>query len=183
MDYHATFLDAVNRFIEDYQAGRLDLRTAADMQSYLFFYCVSILSEQDVGSPFALHCDAAPFDPRERVDMLLGDVMIGHDTVCSTTLDKNQWIGQAAGKAVVLPVVADCQFAALACGAHPYKIAQLHWHASGVETLMARMGIDWEKARAEFEAYLKQVEAGKGETLYDPRLMVTSGPGFRQAAE
>ena len=73
MDNHATFLDAVNRFIENYQAGRLDLRTAADMQSYLFFYCVSILSEQDVVSPFALHCDAAPFDPRERVDMLLGE--------------------------------------------------------------------------------------------------------------
>jgi heterodisulfide reductase subunit B len=56
---------------------------------------------------------------------------------------------------------------------------QLHWHASPFETLMAKMGIDWEKAKAEFEAYLAEVEAGKGENLYDPRLMITSGPGFR----
>ncbi len=45
---------------------------------------------------------------------------------------------------------------------------------------MAKLGIDWEKAKAEFEAYLKQVEAGEGENLYDPRFMITSGPGFRK---
>ncbi len=34
--------------------------------------------------------------------------------------------------------------------------------------------------KAEFEAYLKQIEAGgKQENLYDPRRMITSGPGFR----
>ena len=44
---------------------------------------------------------------------------------------------------------------------------------------MEKLGIDWEKKKAEFEAYLKDVEAGKGETLYDPRLMITSGPGFK----
>ncbi len=44
---------------------------------------------------------------------------------------------------------------------------------------MEKLGIDWQKKKAEFEAYLKEVEAGKGETLYDPRLMITSGPGFK----
>ena len=44
---------------------------------------------------------------------------------------------------------------------------------------MEKLGIDWEKKKAEFEAYLKDVEAGRGETLYDPRLMITSGPGFQ----
>jgi len=44
---------------------------------------------------------------------------------------------------------------------------------------MEKLGIDWEKKKAEFEAYLKDVEAGKGEMLYDPRLMITSGPGFK----
>ena len=106
-------------------------------------------------------------------------MMVGHDTGCITTLDKNQWIGAAAGKPVDLPVLADCQFAALVCGAHPYKIVQSHWHASSTESLMEKLGIDWEKKKAEFEAYLKDVEAGKGETLYDPRLMITSGPGFK----
>jgi heterodisulfide reductase subunit B len=119
---------------------------------------------------------------RVAIEEARADVMIGHDTGCITTLDKNQWIGQAVDKAVALPIVADCQFAALACGAHPYKIVQLHWHTSPVEALMAKMGIDWERAKAEFEDYLKQVEAGEGENLYDPRLMITSGPGLRQPA-
>ena len=114
------------------------------------------------------------------VEEARADVMVGHDTGCITTLDKNQWIGQAAGKPVELPVMADCQFAAIACGADPYKIAQLHWHASAVEGLMEKMGIDWQAKMAEFEAYLKEVEAGNQENLYDPRQMITSGPGFQK---
>ena len=45
---------------------------------------------------------------------------------------------------------------------------------------MEKLGIDWRAAKAEFEAYLKQVEAGHQENLYDPRLMITSGPGFKR---
>ena len=81
-----------------------------------------------------------------------------------------------------MPIMADCQFAALVCGAHPYKIVQLHWHASPVEALMGKLGIDWEKYKAEFEDYLKEVEAGNQENLYDPRLRFTSGPGFKKIA-
>ena len=108
------------------------------------------------------------------------DVMIGHDTGCVTTLDKSQWIAQAGGDKIELPVMADCQFAALACGAHPYKIVQLHWHASAVENLLEKMGIDKEVAMSEFVAYLEEVKAGNMENLYDPRKMVTSGPGFER---
>ena len=43
-----------------------------------------------------------------------------------------------------------------------------------------RPGNDLEKA--EFEAYLKAVEAGNQENLYDPRLMITAGPGFKKIA-
>jgi heterodisulfide reductase subunit B len=43
---------------------------------------------------------------------------------------------------------------------------------------MEKMGIDWQAAKAEFEAYLVQVEAGNFDSLYDPRLAITSGPGF-----
>ena len=31
----------------------------------------------------------------------------------------------------------------------------------------------------ELNAYLKQVEAGNQENLYDPRRMITSGPGYK----
>ncbi|MBL4616269.1 MAG: hypothetical protein JKY46_01105 [Robiginitomaculum sp.] len=106
------------------------------------------------------------------------DVMIGHDTGCITTLDKNQWIGQADGKNYDLPVLSDVQFAALVCGAHPYKIIQSHWHASSTEKLFEKLGIDWQAKKAEFEQYLKQVEAGDQENLYDPRRMITGGPGY-----
>ncbi len=72
------------------------------------------------------------------------------------------------------------QFAALACGALPYRMVQSHWHASATESLMEKMGIDWEVKKAEFEAYLKEVEAGRYDSLYDPRLAITSGPGYEQ---
>jgi heterodisulfide reductase subunit B2 len=136
-----------------------------------------IISEREFTRSFAIDRKI-----KVAVEEAQADVMIGHDTGCITTLDKNQWISKAAGKGYGLAIVADCQFAALACGAHPYKIVQLHWHASPVEELMAKMGIDWRQAKAEFEAYLKEVEAGRGEQLYDPRLAITSGPGCRKSA-
>jgi heterodisulfide reductase subunit B len=133
-----------------------------------------IISEREFTRSFAI-------DRKLRVaqEEARADVMVGHDTGCITTLDKNQWIGAAAGKPVELPVLADVQIAALACGAHPYKIVQSHWHASPTETLFEKLGIDWEAKKKEFEEYLKDVEAGKGENLYDPRLMITSGPGYK----
>jgi heterodisulfide reductase subunit B len=87
-------------------------------------------------------------------------------------MDKNQWIGKAHGKNYQMPIMADIQFAALACGAHPLKIVQLQWHASPVEELVEKMGIDWNKAKTEFEAYLEQVRRGEIEYLYDPKLAV-----------
>jgi heterodisulfide reductase subunit B len=136
-----------------------------------------IISEREFTRSFAIDRKI-----KVAVEEANADVMVGHDTGCITTLDKNQWIGKAVDKNYEMPIVADCQFAALACGAHPYKICQLHWHASPVEVLMAKMGIDWEQAKTEFEAYLAEIESGEAETLYDPRLMITSGPGFRKIA-
>ena len=149
----------------------IDYRTWYDCCGFGFRH---IISEREFTRSFAIDRKIRVAQEEARADM-----MIGHDTGCITTLDKNQWIGAAAGKPVDLPVMADCQFAALVCGAHPYKIVQLHWHASSNERLMEKLGIDWEAKKAEFEAYLKDVEAGKGETLYDPRKMITSGPGFK----
>ncbi|HUI60983.1 MAG TPA: heterodisulfide reductase-related iron-sulfur binding cluster [Steroidobacteraceae bacterium] len=132
-----------------------------------------IISEREFTRSFAIDRKI-----RVAVEEAHADVMIGHDTGCITTLDKNQWISKAGGKFLQLPVMADCQFAALACGAHPFKIVQLHWHASATEGLMDKLRIDWPAKKAEFEAYLEQVKAGKPEHLYDPRRMITSGPGY-----
>ena len=158
--------------LESMGAQVIDYRTWYDCCGFGFRH---IISEREFTRSFAIDRKI-----RVAVEEAQADVMIGHDTGCITTLDKNQWIGAAVGKPVELPVLADCQFAALLCGAHPYKIVQSHWHASATETLMEKLGIDWEAKKAEFEAYLKDVEAGKGETLYDPRKMITSGPGFKR---
>jgi heterodisulfide reductase subunit B len=98
------------------------------------------------------------------------DVMLGIDTGCITTMDKNQWIGKAHEQEYALPIMADIQFAALACGADPLKIVQLQWHASPCEEVVEKMGISWADAKKKFEAYLQDVKAGKIEYLYDPKL-------------
>ena len=137
-----------------------------------------IISEREFTRSFAIDRKI-----RVAVEEARADVMIGHDTGCITTLDKNQWISKADGRPVSLPVLADCQFAALVCGAHPYKIVQSHWHASPTEALMEKLGIDWQARKAEFEEYLKEVAAGRLETLYDPSRKITSGPGFKPRAQ
>ena len=125
----------------------IDYRTWYDCCGFGFRH---IISEREFTRSFAI-------DRKLRVaqEEANADMMVGHDTGCITTLDKNQWIGAADGKPVDLPVLADCQFAALVCGAHPYKIVQSHWHASSTETLMEKLGIDWQAKKAEFEAYLR----------------------------
>jgi heterodisulfide reductase subunit B len=148
----------------------IDYRTWYDCCGFGFRH---IISEREFTRSFAIDRKV-----RVAVEEASADVMIGHDTGCVTTLDKNQWISKAMGDEVSLPILADVQFAALVCGAHPFKIVQSHWHASPTERLMEKLGIDWEAKKDEFEAYLKEVEAGRPEHLYDPRLAITSGPGF-----
>ena len=161
--------------IEALGAQVIDYSTWYDCCGFGFRH---IISEREFTRSFAIDRKI-----KVAVEEAKADVMIGHDTGCITTLDKNQWIGQAVGKNVSLPVMADCQFAAIACGADPYKIVQLHWHASAFEGLLEKIGIDWQKSKSEFEAYLEEVKQGKGERLYDPRLRITSGPGFQKMAE
>ncbi len=136
-----------------------------------------IISEREFTRSFAIDRKI-----KVAVDEAKADVMIGHDTGCITTLDKNQWIGKAVDKNYEMPILADCQLAAVLCGAHPYKIAQLHWHASAFEPLLEKLGINWQLAKSEFENYLTEVEAGRFDTLYDPRRAITSGPGFEARA-
>ncbi|MBI3363087.1 MAG: heterodisulfide reductase subunit B [Chloroflexi bacterium] len=93
------------------------------------------------------------------------DVVITHDTGCVTTLDKSQFVGQAHGLNVGVPVMSDAQFAALAMGAHPYRVCQLHWHSTDYKPLLEKMGIDHEAAWAEFQEDLKKLKSGEKEYL------------------
>ncbi len=93
------------------------------------------------------------------------DVTITHDTGCVTTLDKSQFSAQAHGRNVGVPVMSDAQFAALAMGAHPYRVCQLHWHTTDYTALLEKMGIDWQAAWAEFEEDLARIESGEAEYL------------------
>jgi len=94
------------------------------------------------------------------------DVVITHDTGCVTTLDKSQFAtGVAHGANVGVPVMSDAQFAALAMGAHPYKVCQLHWHSTDYRPLLEKMGIDHKQAWAEFEDELERLKRGEIEYL------------------
>ena len=89
------------------------------------------------------------------------DVVLTHDTGCVTALDKSQFATRAHDRKVGVPVMSEAQFAALAMGAHPYKVCQLHWHSTDFRPLLEKMGIDHEKAWAEFQEDLKRLESGE----------------------
>jgi heterodisulfide reductase subunit B len=89
------------------------------------------------------------------------DVVLTHDTGCVTTLDKSQFAAQAHDRNVGVAVLSEAQFAALAMGAHPYKVCQLHWHSANYKPMLEKMGIDHEKAWAEFQSDLKRLENGE----------------------
>jgi heterodisulfide reductase subunit B len=93
------------------------------------------------------------------------DVLITHDTGCVTTLDQSQFAAKAHDKNVGLPVMSDSQFGALAMGAHPYKVLQLHWHSTPNQPLLEKLGIDPEKAWGQFQAAVKKLESGEKQYL------------------
>ena len=93
------------------------------------------------------------------------DVVLTHDTGCVTALDKSQFATRAHDRKVGVPVMSEAQFAALSMGAHPYKVCQLHWHSTDFRPLLEKMGIDHEKAWAEFQEDLKRLESGEQQYL------------------
>jgi len=114
-----------------------------------------ILTEREFSRSFALHRKI-----KVMVDEAHSDVAITQDTGCTTTLDKNQFVGKAHGLNYDLPVMSDVQFAALTCGADPFKIAQLHWHSGDWKALLTKMGIDWKKSWIEFQQYMDELRKG-----------------------
>ena len=89
------------------------------------------------------------------------DVTVTHDTGCVTTLDQSQFAGRAHNRKVGIPVMADSQMAALAMGAHPYKVLQLHWHNTDNKPFLRKIGIDVEKVWGEFQAEGDKIKSGE----------------------
>jgi len=109
------------------------------------------------------------FATRRKIERMMEevnpDLVLAHDTGCLTTLDKSQFAAQGHGMNVGVAVMADCQFAAIAMGAHPYKVAQLHWHGVDHRPTLAKMGIDGDKAWDEFEVETTKINAGDMEFM------------------
>jgi len=93
------------------------------------------------------------------------DVVLTHDTGCVTTLDQSQFAARAHDRKVGVPVMSEAQFAALAMGAHPYRVAQLHWHNTEYRPLLEKMGIDWRERWREFEDDLERLKKGEAEFM------------------
>ena len=93
------------------------------------------------------------------------DITVTHDTGCVTTLDQSQFAAKAHDRKVGLPVLSDSQVAAMAMGAHPYKVLQLHWHNTDNKKFLEKIGIDHQQKWAEFEKECAEIEAGKKEYL------------------
>ena len=73
MDYNAVLLEAIDRLVKAYEAGNLRLYTEADLQSYLFHYCLKVLDEHQAVRPYPIHCNYSLLSPREKVDLTLGE--------------------------------------------------------------------------------------------------------------
>jgi heterodisulfide reductase subunit B len=114
-----------------------------------------ILTEREVSRSFAYFRKIQPIVRETKADVLLT-----HDTGCVTTLDKSQVVPLAHGHKETVPVLSDAQFAALAMGAHPFIVCQVHWHVADWRPLLAKMGIDGERAWAEYTDYVARVKAG-----------------------
>ncbi len=93
------------------------------------------------------------------------DVTVTHDTGCVTTLDQSQFAAKAHDRNVGIPVMSDSQIAALAMGAHPYKVLQLHWHNTDNKPFLEKVGIDVEKAWKEFEEEVEKIKRGEKQFL------------------
>ena len=138
----------------------------ADLRSYsTFFDCCGfgfrhILVQRDFTRSFATLRKIEVM--KEEADP---DVVLTHDTGCVTALDKSQFSTLAHERNVGIPVMSEAQFAALAMGAHPFKVCQLHWHSTNYRPLLEKMGIDWEAAWAEFQEDLKRLEKGDQQYL------------------
>ena len=142
------------------QALGVDVRDYSTWRDCCGFGFRHILVSRDFSRSFAVQRKIEVM--KEEADP---DILISHDTGCVTTLDQSQFAGRAHDRNVGLPVMSDSQLAALAMGAHPYKVLQLHWHSTDNKPFLEKLGIDHRRAWAEFEAVTDEIRSGKREYL------------------
>lgn len=142
------------------QALGMDVRDYSTWHDCCGFGFRHILVSRDFSRSFAVQRKIEVM--KEEADP---DVLITHDTGCVTTLDQSQFAAKAHNRDVGLPVMSDSQLAALAMGAHPYKVLQLHWHSTDVKPFLEKIGIDHEKAWAEFETAVDGLKSGDKQFL------------------
>ncbi|MEM0117374.1 MAG: heterodisulfide reductase-related iron-sulfur binding cluster [Conexivisphaerales archaeon] len=114
-----------------------------------------ILTEREIARSFAYFRKIRPV-----VRETGADVLLTHDTGCVTTLDKSQIVAMAHGYKETIPVISDSQFAALAMGAHPFKVCQLQWHLADWKPFLSKIGIDWQEAEKEYKEYIESIKKG-----------------------
>jgi len=73
VDYQKLFLDAVANVLTDYQKGKMQIHSEADLQSHLFFECRKLMEQRNFPYPFKLFAEKDVFDRRKKVDLVLGD--------------------------------------------------------------------------------------------------------------
>ena len=109
------------------------------------------------------------FSVQRKIEVMMEeahpDITVTHDTGCVTTLDQSQFAGKAHNKKVGLPVMSDSQVAALAMGAHPYKVLQLHWHNTDNKGFLEKIGLDPDEKWREFEAAVTKLKDGSQQYL------------------
>jgi hypothetical protein len=86
-----------------------------------------------------------------------------------TTLDRASGRAKLTGSTTTTGA-SDAQFAAILMGADPYKIGQIHWHATDVEGFLRKIGVSVDEYKEQFLQYLADLRAGKAqpEYLYKP---------------
>lgn len=93
------------------------------------------------------------------------DMAVVQDTGCYTTLDKSQFIGKVHERNVGIPTFSDAQVTALALGAHPFRVVQIHWGSTDWRPLMEKLGIDWQTYKQEFDADVEAIHAGQKQAI------------------
>jgi heterodisulfide reductase subunit B2 len=101
-----------------------------------------IISEREFTRSFAIDRKI-----RVAVEEANADVMIGHDTGCITTLDKNQWIGKARRQGLCAADHGRLPVRGAGLRRAPLQDRAVALARLALRDLLEKMGIDWEKRR------------------------------------
>ncbi len=73
MDYQELFCEALENVLKDYEDGKIQFLSEADLKSHLFFECRRLMEEHGFPHPLKLHVEKSVFHKHRKVDLVLGD--------------------------------------------------------------------------------------------------------------